>query len=743
MNPGSPTAVTPQRVVVASTVMLSFISFWRAAAIVLSDLASSAYYAGGIAEQAIGKAAPWFILGIMLFSYAVRAVYIESCSMFVRGGVYRVVHQAMGGTMAKFSVSALMFDYILTGPISAVSAGLYLAGLINETSAHFYHRPELVNPSLFAVVFGIAVTIYFWRQNTIGIHESSQKALRIMQITTVMVVTLIAWCLYTVLAKGFQPVPLPSIANLRLNHESLGWLPGSWATMFPAIAIMVGLGHSLLAMSGEESLAQVNREIAHPKLKNLERAGFIIFIYSLLFTSLVSFFAVMLIPDAERQHALDNLIGALSMNLAGPLPLRMLFHGFVVFVGALILSGAVNTAIIGSNGVLNRVAEDGVLPGWLRVPHHKFGTTYRVINLIVILQLFTIVVSRGDIMVLGEAYAFGVVWSFSMNALSVLVLRYKQPGGREWKVPLNFTVRGREIPVGLGLVTLALFSLAIVNVVTKKVATISGISFTLAFFLVFEVTDILNKRRMKAQHEDASHERFRLDVNEDVTSGTLDVRPGNVLVAVRNPHRLTHLKRVLEKTDTAKVDIVVVSVRRVTGDDLWTTNELFAERETEVFTHVVSVAEKAGRPVKLLVVPGKDAVEALVQTAARLGSARIVVGTSPRQTIAEQGLEVGRQWEKLPAPRPALALEVVPDSDAKSSFVNLGPHPPRLWPEDIELVHELWLDFGSALPHRKLHHRDVVGYALRRLKQESQTEQRDVILKEIRGESDSDAGRAA
>ena len=77
------------RVLVATTALLSFISFWRAAAIVLNDLASSAYYAGGEAEGYIGKAAPWFILGIMLFSYAVRAVYVESCSMFVRGGVYR------------------------------------------------------------------------------------------------------------------------------------------------------------------------------------------------------------------------------------------------------------------------------------------------------------------------------------------------------------------------------------------------------------------------------------------------------------------------------------------------------------------------------------------------------------------------------------------------------------------------------------------------------------------------------
>src|SRR3981081_1287256 len=132
--PDSASAKT--KVGVPTTVMLSFISFWRAAAIVLSDLASSAYYVGGIAESSIGKSAPWFILGVMLFGFAIRAIYVESSSMFVRGGVYKVVHEALGGTLAKLSVSALMFDYVLTGPISGVSAGLYLAGLINESASY-------------------------------------------------------------------------------------------------------------------------------------------------------------------------------------------------------------------------------------------------------------------------------------------------------------------------------------------------------------------------------------------------------------------------------------------------------------------------------------------------------------------------------------------------------------------------------------------------------------------------------
>ncbi len=160
------------RVIVATTALLTFISFWRAAAIVLNDLASSAYYAGGEAESYIGKTAPWFILAIMLFSYAVRAVYVESCSMFVRGGVYRAVKQSLGGGLAKFSVSALMFDYILTGPISGVTAGQYLAGLISETSQYFHLSGPFAESSIniIAAGFAVAVTLYFWWQNTKGVH---------------------------------------------------------------------------------------------------------------------------------------------------------------------------------------------------------------------------------------------------------------------------------------------------------------------------------------------------------------------------------------------------------------------------------------------------------------------------------------------------------------------------------------------------------------------------------------------
>ena len=726
---------TKTKVIVATTVMLSFISFWRAAAIVLSDLASSAYYAGGIAETQIGKSAPWFILGIMLFSYAVRAIYVESCGMFVRGGVYKVVHEAMGGTLAKVSVSALMFDYILTGPISGVSAGLYLAGILNETGERMQIKALNFNPPWFAAGFAVLATLYFWRKNILGMHESSVKALRIMQITTVMVVILIGWSLLTMALHGFQPVPLPVRANLHLSDDSLGWLKGTIAPTITAVAVLIGLGHSLLAMSGFETLAQVYRELDSPKLKNLKRAGNVIFLYSMLFTSLASFFAVMLIPDSERPKYLNNLLGGLSMFLAGPSTLKLLFHAFVVVVGTLILAGAVNTAIIGSNGVLNRVAEDGVLPNWFRKPHKTFGTTNRLINTVVILQIVTILLSRGDVNLLGEAYAFGVVWSFSFNALSVVVLRFRQPENREWKVPLNFTIKGVEIPVGLGLITLFLFTLACINIFTKELATIAGLSFTFAFFLVFTISERMNRAQNVRQRQD--QEQFRLDESEEVSQRQIKARPGNVLVACRNPFHLEHLEKVLEKTDTRRVDIVVLSVHRVTaaasGEYDLQADQIFSAAEQDLFTHVVTLAEKAGKHVELLAVAAAEPWLGIVQTAQKLQSSRIVCGLSPiyADNPAEQGKIVGEAWESLEPPRPSLSLEIVLPDATKSIFFNLGPHPPRLWPEDVERVHRLWLELCGRAGGAKLHHRDIVGVALNRLEKELHSEQSQDVLRDI------------
>ncbi len=722
------------KVVVATTVALAFISFWRASAIVLSDLASSAFYAGGIAEHAIGRSAPWFVLGVMLFSFAVRSVYLESSSMFVRGGVYVVVRDSMGPFIARLSVSSLLFDYILTGPISVVSAGQYLAGLLNEISKLLHYSYEIPS-NWFSAGFAVIVTFYFWWLNIKGMHESSGKALRIMQITTVMVVIFLIWCPITLLVRGPAQVPPPPLPQyIEFNKDSLGWFQGTiWPTI-PAIAILVAFGHSLLSMSGFETLAQVYREIAYPKLKNLKITGNIVCIYAAVSTGLITLFAGLIIPDKIRPTYVDNLLGGLAMHLAGPEILRLAFHVLVVIVGVLILSGAVNTAIIGANGVMNRVAEDGVLVDWFRKPHRKFGTTSRIINLVAILQIITIVLSQGDVYLLGEAYAFGVVWSFFLKSLGVLVLRYHRHD-QEYKFPFNIQIGKLELPVGLAATTVLLGFVAIANLFSKKYATIYGVIFTVALFVVFTVSEHINNK--KKRHKGHALEEFNLDMQPEIAEASLRARPGSILVAVRDTTNLSHLRSILQKTNLRRHDIIVMTVRQVSsgaGEYQLAENQLFTDYERELFTKVVEMAEKEGKTVELLVVPSVDPFDAIVHTAAKLTASRVVTGASLRMDSDELARRIGQAWEHLPEPRQPFSLEVIAPG-RPSLFVNLGPHPPRLWPEDVDLTHRLWLGLTEEVFGSKLHHRDVLGVALRRLEKDlNEDGRREEAIADLRKE---------
>ncbi len=741
------------RLVVASSVMLTFISFWRAASVVLCDLGSSAFYAGGISEEAVGKSAPWFILGVMLFSFAVRAVYVESCSMFTRGGVYRVVKEALGGTFAKLSVSALMFDYILTGPISGVSAGQYITGLLNEllsvAAVHSWLPPALTLAPHAArqlpvdstsAVFCVVVTIYYWWQNTKGIEESTDKALEVMKITTVMVVLLVGWGVFSVLHQGAHLPPAPIPSNLHFSHDALGFLSGTrFAGALGLFGIIMAFGHSILAMSGEETLAQVNREIEHPKLKNLKRAAIVIAIYSLVFTGVVSLLAVMLIPDSVRIPVYrDNLIAGLAMYMVGPMTLKIIFRIFVVIVGFLILSGAINTSIIGSTGVLMRIAEDGVLTDWFRKPHPRFGTSYRIVNLVTGLQLFTIIVTRGNVITLGEAYAFGVIWSFTFNALAMLVLRWKYKGERGWKVPVNIRIAGKNVPIGLLSVFLVLLSIACTNLVTKSTATKSGIVFAGVFFAIFTYSERQNARRQQYTVQQMK-EHFQLEHEETIGREALQIRHGGVVVTMNDASKPYALKWSLSRTDTDVQDVVVLTARMIGAggpEYLDPSHQSFSEHEQMLFTKAVSVAESFGKHISLLVVPAAEIFPALVQTANSLEISMLISGLSSTLTAQEQAFHIGQAWEALPEPKRQFTYVVV-TPDGQAQHFHIGPHAPALRTDDVQLVHRLWLNISRDPSMTALHHSDIVTYALTRLASDYARSKQEILSDLRRAEANA------
>ncbi|HEV2969828.1 MAG TPA: amino acid permease [Pirellulales bacterium] len=713
-------------VVVVNSVMFKFISYWRVAAVVLCDLASTAYYIGGIVESSIGAVAPWFILAVMLFSYAVRNVYIESCSLFVRGGVYRIVKEALGSFLAKLAVSALMFDYILTGPISGVSAGQYIIGLVFAIAKYLGHPVAPATADTLqtwgSVIIACLITIYFFRQNLLGIHESSGKALKIMMATTVMAVIILAWCGVTLAVNGVaksadgtrnalpmlpdltvkadpttgQPInPLGFLGETKVAHElaSLKGAPATnWLSLVGVFGILVAFGHSILAMSGEETLAQVYREVESPKLKNFKRAALIVFIYSLVLTVGISFLAVLLIPDDVRMKEYSlNLIGGLAMSVVGPMFIRILLNAFVVGVGFLILAGAVNTAIIGSNGVLNRVAEDGVMPDWFLKPHSKFGTTYRVLALILLLQLFTIVASHGDVIVLGEAYAFGVVWSFVFQSLAMVVLRFRDRRPREFKVPLNITIRKVEIPIGLLLVFLVLIAAAVTNLFTKDVATRWGIGFTAGFMLVFTTSEqYYVRKRRGSKHE--HREQFNRETTPQITlTGLgLDKKPYRKLVAIRSPNNLFMLEKAIAESDPATTFVIVMTAKLDPTGALEQPDHELDTYDQRLMTAVVERAEKSGKEVIPLIVPTNNPLFAVVRTAHDLEVQELIVGVSNKNTADEQLDQVALYWFNVceGSPKPITVRIVSRDREVHLDLAG-GNRVPKISERQARSVAEL------------------------------------------------------
>ncbi len=646
MSSSTPSAQSPLRVkkvVVITTAMLTFIPFWKAAAIVLCDFGSSAFYAGGLAMRAFGPAFPWYILAVMLFAGLLLMLELEACSLFVRGGAYKIVREGLGDRMAKLAASALVFDFLLTGPISAVTAGHYLGGLFNSFLAQFgfsFHLPE----GGFSVAFGLLVTGYFWRQNVKGIEESSSKSAKIIAFSLAVCFLLAIWSFITIALQGAHVPP----AKLHFAPDALGWAGKiDWMKAVGLLGMIMAFGHSILALSGIETLSQVYREIEYPKAQNLKKAALLIFIFALLFTGGLTFLSAVIIPpDLIASKYGDNLLSGLAMSMAGPNLLKLLMQTLVVVAGVVMLSGAVNTSLIGSNALMNRIAEDGILTDWFRKIHRKYGTTYHVIHLIAALQAVIILLSGGNVYLLGEAYAFGVMWCFVLEAAAIMALRFKRRGEkRDFLFPLNVRYENFYIPVGLGLLCLFLLSVAVVNLFTKSIATVAGISFTIFLYAVFTLSERLNAKKANTMFEEGYRERVNAETSLDLKDALEDLsQPNRVLVAVKTPEHLYHLEETLRTVNPDDTDVIVLYSKPVENLLYRQDMRSAAVDEHELFTQVIFLAEKYGLPITPVMVQSNDAFYAIAQVAAVADAKEIIMGVSGLHGAQTQMERIVMAW---------------------------------------------------------------------------------------------------
>ena len=508
-----------------------------------------------------------------------------------------------------------------------------------------------------------------------------------------------------------QEDPLGWIAAMPIGEELR---PGRahWLGWVGALGILIAFGHSILAMSGEETLAQVYREVKAPKLRNFKWAAFIVFVYSLMITGIISFFAVMIIPDDVRPNFQDNLISGLAMNVVGPHWAKLGLNALVVVVGFLILAGAVNTSIVGANGVLNRVTDDGVLPDWFQSPHKKFGTTWRLLTLIAGLQIATIVLCGGNVIVLGEAYAFGVVWSLVFKCLSMLLLRFTEPDRyRGYRVPLNIRLGRRKAPVGLALIFLVLLAAALANLLTKTVATVSGVAFTAIFLTAFAATERYRKRHMIEDGGERTykhHEQFQGESPERLTPETLNLqRPNRKLVVVNSLDDLKMLETCLVETDPDTTEIVVLAAHPpaaagVYGDPEQTEivivsgrtpsdpHPLLGLEDANLMTAVVNRAELVGKPLKPAIILTDEPQTAVVRAAQSLRVQELIFGHSGTEAARLQLDRLVDRYRQIGGGRPSpLTVRVIGTNLDERREIDGGSRIPCAAADDGETARSL------------------------------------------------------
>jgi hypothetical protein len=313
-------------------------------------------------------------------------------------------------------------------------------------------------------------------------------------------------------------------------------------------------------------------------------------------------------------------------------------------------------------------------------------------------------------------------------------------------VPLNLRIGSFELPVGLALITAALFAIAIVNLFTKQLATIWGLTFTAILYVVFIVSERHNTRRRLAAHGEAGLDQFQLLPATDLGLADVAARPGSVLVPVRDYNTLAHLNWALNHVDTGRHDVVAMTVRLIQGPDAAAGRmheaEIFTDYEQLLFTRVVAVAERQGRPVKLLVVPSSNVFDAVAQTAVRLSSSEIVLGDSAKFSAADQARLLGEAWERVENSDKLRTRLLAYKLNGEVQSYLLGPHAPTLSSDDLDLIHRLWLE-AVADVGIEVHHRDVVRVALEKLRREIEGAKRheamDLIRRQAKAPAQGDA----
>lgn len=694
---------------------MPFLSVYKAASLAVAQLGVPAFFIGGVLTSFLGASAAWFVMAAAVFATFVRSIELESWALLLPGGLVQRVKAAFGPRASRVAAAATLSERLLFAAIALIVIGHYLAAAIGPALAG-WRFTGFVKAEDLATLLAVVAAGFLWLRVRVGRDFDRQAMSRGVWIGVATLLTLVIWALVTIVRDGGVP-----IVDLPTAERSF---TGS-APIDLVLTAIIGFALAIPAIGGGEALARAAHELPPPRVQALQRTAWLTVLFAVAVTGAGAILAAMLLPAAELKFWADAPLAGLAQHIAAPQWMRTLLLLAVSASAVLLCLPAANAAISDAERLLHRASVQGLVPRELAELHTRFGTPTRAIDLATILTVGVVIISSGRITWLSRTYAMTLAVFFVLTIAALIALRRQRAA-----TPAAFTVSGnvhvgaRVIPFGLVAAGLVFILAATAMILTADGPSFAGVLMVGGVVLWFTIAGNRHEPELDDEHDDT----FDLLASTDVTLRDVEARPGNVLVPVRNPHALGHVAVALQAAGDR--DVVVMTVRMLDVDEGADNRGSATEYEHQLLSEVVAIAERMHRPVRLLIVPASNVIDAIAQTAIRLRSSDVYVGESATLSSVDQARLVGEAWEHIDKPESLSVRMVIVHRSGRTEVVHLGVHAPSLGQRDLELIHRLWLDASKTIgPH--LHHHDVVRAALTQMEQQLNGPQREEALAAI------------
>lgn len=689
MNTAPPftTSKRQVRVVLSTTALLSFMSVSKAVALALAELGVAAFFVAGIARSTVGEAAPWFVLGACLLGAFARAIDIESWALFVPGGLIGRAERAFNRRWANFATASVLTERLLVTSLACVLCGQYAVSFGAVWMAEWSVTARLTVQEL-VTVGAITLIGLLWTRARVGLDLPSAAIARAVWtgVGVLAVVTLVGFI--SIARAGGPGLAVVYPLKTDLFHGPITAQVLLW---------IAGLAVALPAVGGGDALARAAHEFAPPRLQALERTSLFVTLFVFITTFLSSLLFVVLVPADQTRLWVTTPLSGLVQHLVVPIWMIGLLTVFVVVAAFLMLVPAAHAALEDTEQLLRRLSG-------------RSGT-----NAAAAAAVLITFASGAQVTWLARAYGISIAATLLLKiAVLIRFRRMRNEERQQRSFPIGLIAVGALVGAG-GLAILLSGDIPAI----AATGLIVGLTLTLA----------TGKGTTSAVVEE--DESLELLPSAGVSLDHVEARPGNVIVSVRHSHLLSHLVAALQ--EAADRDVVVMTVRLIGIDvDSETTGgTATTSHERKLFAQVVALAERYGRPVRLLIVPAHNVFDAVIAVAVRLQSSEVHVGESSTLSADDQARLLGEAWEQAEKPQTQQLRLVIHRHSGRTDSYHLGAHPPSLTPSDLDLIHRVWLDAVKAVgPH--VHHHNVVRAALTQMEQQLTGPQREEALALIR-----------